>query len=101
MCRVRSTVSRSARIRRTSTLCQPPNARRPTSHQNSQSENVLSAATPLVVGDVALPQVHDLAERADPGKLAEQAFQQRGAAATEPAEEHYAYQAPPLSRLYE
>ncbi len=99
MCRVRSTASRSARIRHTSTLCQPPNARCPTSRPELAVREVLAAGTPLVVGDVALPEVNDLAQRADAGKLAEQAFQQGGSAAAEPAEEQNAYQASPLSRF--
>src|SRR4051812_11150224 len=39
MCRVRSTVSRSACTRSTSTLAQPLNARSPTCFQNVQAEN--------------------------------------------------------------
>jgi hypothetical protein len=62
---------------------------------------VLAAGTPFVVGDVALPEVDDLAQRADAGELAEQAFQQGGSAAAEPAEEQNAYQASPLSRFAE
>jgi hypothetical protein len=36
-----------------------------------------AAAAPLVVADVALPEVDHLAEGADAGQLAEQAFDER------------------------
>ena len=36
-----------------------------------------AAAAALVVADVALPEVDDLAERAHPGQFAEQAFDER------------------------
>ena len=46
-----------------------------------------AAAAAFVGADVALPEVHDLPERADPGQLTEQPFDQRGAAAAQPADE--------------
>ena len=49
-----------------------------------------AAAAPLVVAQVALPEVDDLAERAHVGQLGEHALEQRGAAAPEPAEKENA-----------
>ncbi|GIE86716.1 hypothetical protein Are01nite_31960 [Actinoplanes regularis] len=43
----------------------------------------LPAPAPLVVAQVPLPQVDDLAERADPGYLAEQSFYERGATSSQ------------------
>src|SRR5439155_25585940 len=58
----------------------------------------LAAAAPLVVAQVPLPQVHHLAQRAHGGQLAQDAFQQRGAAASESTDEHHAHHGILLSR---
>ncbi|GIH25374.1 hypothetical protein Aph01nite_36840 [Acrocarpospora phusangensis] len=49
----------------------------------------LAAAARFVGLHAAPPQVHDLTERRDPGKLSEEALQQRGAAAPEASYEDH------------
>ena len=56
----------------------------------------ISAAAPFVVGDVALPQVDDLADSAHTGQLAEQTFHEGGATSSQSAQiEHPCHFVPP------
>src|SRR5262249_4590840 len=60
-----------------------------------------ATAAALVLGNAALPHMHELAAGADPGQLAEQALEERTAAPAQPAEVDHPYGfAHPRLQLY-
>jgi hypothetical protein len=69
-----------------------PAAERPVADRGPEraGREPLAAAAPLVVHDVPLPQVDDLAQGAYAGQLAEQALHEGGAASSESAQKEHA-----------